>query len=88
LCNICFLVSLDNQQIGKKLPRKYLAVYRDQSLTRFRHVMKSHLIPVGNDDGVWERGVVSAFKHFRQQRLGLICGEFEKAAGIKLFRKS
>lgn len=88
LCNICFLVSLDNQQIGKKLPRKYLRVYRDQNLTRFRRVMKSHLIPVGNDDGVWERGVVTAFKHFRQQRLALICAEFERVAGIKLFRKS
>lgn len=88
LCNICFLVSRDNQRIGKKLPRNYLAEYREFGAAQFRRVMKSHLIPVGREDGVWERGVVTAFKHFRQQRLTLICTEFEKAAGIKLFRKN
>jgi len=49
---------------------------------------RPHLVPVGDDSGVWERGVVRAFKHFRQQRLALICAEFEKEAGIKLFRRS
>jgi hypothetical protein len=46
------------------------------------------LIPVGDDSGVWELGVVGAYKKFRQQRLALICAKFEKAAGIPLFRKS
>ncbi len=88
LCNICFLVSHDNQHIGKKLPRTYLRDYRDEGLSKFRRVMKSHLIPVGDDSGVWERGAVTGFRHFRRQRLALICAEFEKAAGIKLFRKN
>ncbi len=88
LCNICFLVSRDNQQIGKKLPRKYLAAYRDDGLRQFRRVMKSHLIPVAHGEGVWERGMVTAFKHFRQQRLALICTAFERVAGMRLFRRS
>jgi hypothetical protein len=87
LCNICFLVSHDNVKIGMKHPRRYLAEYRETSRRRFRQVMKSHLIPVGEESGVWDRGIVGAFKGFRQQRLELICKEFERQAGIKLFRK-
>jgi len=88
LCNICFLVSRDNLKIGKRLPRSYLAEYRDSGRRQFGGVMRSHLIPGGNNSGVWEHGVVSAFKQFRKERLALICAQFEKAAGIKLFRRS
>lgn len=88
LCNICFLVSRDNVKIGMRLPRRYLAEYREEGRQQFRRVMRSHLIPVGDNSGVWERGVVRAFKQFRKDRLALICAEFEKEAGIKLFRKS
>jgi hypothetical protein len=87
LCNICFLVSRDNEMIGKKLPRKYLATYQSAGRRYFARVMKSHLIPAGKDGAVWEHGVVRAFKLFRSQRLALICKAFEKEAGIKLFRK-
>jgi hypothetical protein len=86
LCNICFLVSRDNTKIGKKLPRRYLATAREAGPREFHRVMRSHLIPVGNDSGIWEKGVVRAFKDFRQQRLKVICSEFEKEARIKLFR--
>lgn len=88
LCNICFLVAEDHKTIGMRLPRYYLNDYREAGRKQFRRVMRSHLIPVGDDRGVWERGVVRAFKKFRQERLVLICAEFEKAAGIKLFRRS
>ena len=87
LCNICFLVSRDNEMIGKKLPRKYLEAYRMAGRKYFARVMKSHLIPVGKEEGVWERGVVRAFKSFRSERLVLICKAFEKEAGIRLFRR-
>jgi hypothetical protein len=73
--------------IGNRLPRKYLAAYKAAGRKYFSRVMKSHLIPVGKDGGVWEQGVVRAFKHFRSQRLALICKTFEKEAGVKLFRK-
>ncbi len=88
LCNICFLVSRDNLKIGKRLPRNYLTEYRDAGRQRFRRVMQSHLIPISDDSGVWDRGVVKAFKKVRQNRLALICSAFEKEAGMKLFRKS
>ncbi len=88
LCNICFLVSRDNEKIGKRLPRNYLADYRDVGRKQFRRVMKSHMVPVGDDSGVWDHGAIRAFKRFRQQRLALICSGFEKAAGTKLFRKA
>ena len=71
-----------------RLPSSYLAGYRSAGRQQFRQVMRSHLIPVGNDSGVWERGIVKAFKQFRRERLAVICSEFEKAAGMKLFRKS
>ena len=87
LCNICFLVSQDNTRIGMKHPRSYLASHRDASRRRFRQVMKSHLIPIGEDSGVWDRGIAGAFKQFRSQRRDLICKEFERLAGIKLFGK-
>ena len=88
LCNICFLVSRDNEKIGMRLPSRYMADYSVAGRQQFRQVMRSHLIPVGDDSGVWERGVVKAFKLFRKQRLALICSEFEKVAGMKLFRRA
>ena len=72
--------------IGSKLPHTYLAVYRENGRKHFSRDMRSHLIPVGKDGGVWERGVVRAFKQFRAERLALICRAFEKEAGMKLFR--
>jgi hypothetical protein len=88
LCNVCFLVSRDNEKIGRRLPRQYLADCREAGREHFSRAMRSHLIPVGPDSGVWERGTVRAFKRFRQERLALICAEFERAAGIKLFQRS
>jgi hypothetical protein len=88
LCNICFLVSFDNLNIGSRLPRSYLTDYYEKARAQFRRVMRSHLVPVGDDSGVWERGVVRGFRKFRQQRLALICAAFEKAAGMKLFRRN
>jgi len=88
LCNICFLVARDNLAVGMTLPRNYLAEYRNAGRAQFRLAMKSHMIPVGADSGVWEQGIVRAFKQFRKERLRLICNEFEKKAGIRLFGKS
>jgi len=87
LCNICFLVSRDNTMIGSQLPRRYLAQFRDQGREGFRRTMKSHLIPVGDDSGVWDRGVVTAYKKFRRNRLRLLCAAFERAAGMRLFKR-
>jgi hypothetical protein len=88
LCNICFLVARDHGPIGMRVPRNYLPDYFGGGRAQFKRVMKSHLIPVGEDSGVWEVGVVKGFKKFRQQRLKLICAEFERVAGMKLFRRN
>jgi hypothetical protein len=89
LWNICFLVSRDNLAIGgTRRPISYLGEYRDAGRARFREVMKSHLIPAGKESGIWKRGIVTAYKTFRKQRLQKICTDFEKEAGIRLFRRS
>jgi hypothetical protein len=88
LCNICFLVSLDNQRIGQKLPRIYLADYKGAGRSYFQSVMKSHLIPVRPDSGVWAPGIKSGFKQFRTDRLEIICKAYEAKAGIKLFQQN
>lgn len=88
LCNICLLVSADNESIGKKLPRRYLAECRDNSCRNFKSAMKSHLIPVQNGCGVWQRNVRRAFRQFTRERLKLICRAFEKEAGMKLFQRN
>lgn len=86
LVNICFLVAQNNQSIGKRLPRSYLADYRAANAAGFRRTMKSHLIPAGGEAAVWQSGIRQAFKQFRRERLSLICNAFEHEAGIKLFR--
>lgn len=88
LCNVCFLVSRDNTSIGMKLPRRYLAEYRDKGHAHFQKTMRSHLIPSGPNSGIWGKGIKQAFKTFREERLRLICASFEKEAGIPLFRQS
>jgi len=88
LVNICFLVSRDNLKIGMNRPRIYLGDYRKKYPSTFARVMKSHLIPIGKDSGVWKRGIIAAFKTFRKQRLQMICAAFEKQAGTKLFKRS
>jgi len=88
LTNICFLVSLDNQRIGHKLPRIYLNDYKKTGKSYFQSVMKSHLIPVRRNSGVWVRGVKSGFRQFRAERLGIICRAFEAKAGIRLFQRN
>lgn len=87
LCNICFLVCKDNTQIGMRLPRRYLAHYRERNGRALRRILRSHLIPSGEESGLWDRGVVRSFKAFRSARLKLICDEFEREAGMKLFRR-
>ena len=87
LCNICFLVARDNQSVGMKLPRSYLAEAKKEHRSRFAAIMQSHLIPAAPADPIWSKGTKTAFKKFQQQRLKLICLEFEKVAGMKLFTK-
>lgn len=88
LCNICLIVATNNGEIGKKAPQDYLAGYKAQAKARFPSVMKSHLIPVDSQSGVWMDDVKAGFKKFRTERLRLICQAIEKQAGIKIFSTS
>jgi hypothetical protein len=84
LCNICYIVAEENQSIGSNKPAVYLDEYRKRK--HFAGVMKSHLIPYKSDSGLWGYDVRKGYRQFSKQRLEWICREFEKTAGIKLFR--
>lgn len=84
---IGLLVSRDNTTIGTRLPGSYLHDYREQGRQRCAAVMKSHMVPAAHDGGVWQKGVVKAFRAFRRHRLQMICSAFEKEAGIRLFKQ-
>ena len=87
LCNLCFLVAEDNQSIGSRLPSSYLADFKSAARAHFTPAMKRHLILVSPGSGVWQSGVKSAYKQFRAERLKLICREFERAAGVRIFQR-
>jgi hypothetical protein len=85
VCNICFVVALENQSIGSKKPVVYLERFRHRK--SFSKVLRSHLIPHFKGGGIWDHNVRRGFKRFQDDRLGLICTAFEREAGMRLFRK-
>lgn len=86
ICNICLLTAEENQRIGSRRPRSYLAEARDNA-GYFKRKMARHLIPVGGDSGVWFTNVKAGFKQIVRERNDWICRELENEAGIRLFRK-
>lgn len=86
ICNICLLTAEENQRIGSRRPRSYLAEARDNA-GYFKRKMARHLIPVGDDSGVWKTNVKAGFKRMVRERNDWICQELESEAGIRLFRK-
>jgi hypothetical protein len=85
LANMCYLVAEENQAVGSGKPESYLQPFRAKK--HFPSVMKSHLIPHRDDSGLWMKNLKRAFQIFQKQRADVICKEFEKIAGISLFRK-
>ncbi len=79
------MVAEENQSIGAKSPRTYLEPFRHKQF--FARAMRSHLLPHTGERALWSKGVRKAFREFRKQRLRVVCQAFEKAAGVKLFRK-
>ena len=52
--------------------------------------MRSHLIPVMRDSGVWDNNIRQGFKTFLNQRANFIINAIAKVAGVKrsqLFEK-
>lgn len=86
ICNICLLTAEENQRIGSRRPRSYLAEARDQA-GYFKRKMHRHLIPVDEDSGVWLTDVKRGFNRVLRERNDWICRELENEAGIRLFRR-
>jgi hypothetical protein len=85
LTNICYLVAEENQSIGSKKPRAYFEDFRRRR--HFASVMNGHLIPHRRESPIWSSNIRSAYRRFQRERLDLLCAEFNRAAGMKLFRK-
>lgn len=81
LLNICFLAANENQLISDDKPRNYLGEYRRKR--HFKKVMRSHLIPVKSDSGVWENTLRLGFKIFLNQRAPVILNSISKIADVK-----
>jgi hypothetical protein len=86
ICNICLLTAEENQRIGAHRPRSYLAEARANA-GYFKRKMSRHLIPVGEESGVWLTNVKKGFLTTLRERNNLICRELEAEAGLRLFRK-
>lgn len=80
LLNICFLAANENQSISDDLPREYLGAFKRKRY--FRGVMKSHLIPVQKNSGVWNKSVKEGFKLFLNQRANLLLNGIADVAGV------
>lgn len=86
VANVCLLTAQENQQIGRRRPRIYLADARSHEGT-FKAKVARHLIPIGDDSGIWDPEVERGFRTFLQQRTGILCEAMEEAAGLRLFRR-
>jgi len=85
ILNLCLIPAEENSQFGARPPRKYLEPF---ARTRhFARVMARHLLPVGEDDGLWDQSPAKGYLRFLKAREALVCAEFERAAGAKLFKR-
>jgi len=85
IANACLLVAEENQSIGSKRPRAYLGEL-DAIGSGFKRKMNRHLIPVGEESGVWNQNLRAGFMKFLSDRTDLLCGALEEEARTRLFR--
>ena len=80
LPNFCFIPADLNKRISDRAPSDYMAEIRDSYADRgqFERVMNTHLIPVGDDSGIW----VDDYDLFLQQRAALLMHEIRQLCGI------
>lgn len=81
ILNICLLAANENQYISDDKPAVYLGEYKRKRF--FKSVMRTHLIPVWSDSGVWEQNIRSGFKSFLNERANLILNGISKLAGAR-----
>ncbi len=82
--NLCFISAEENSQFGARAPSKYLDAHR--GARHFEKAMDRHLIPVGDESGLWKLDR-NGYLDFLKQRERVVCAAFESAAGTKLFRR-
>lgn len=85
ILNLCMSSAEENSQFGSKPPRKYLEPY--SNLRHFDRVLDRHLIPHGEQAGIWDTDPVKGYRRFLKEREAKVCAEFERAAGARLFRR-
>lgn len=73
LANFCFLPAELNKEISNKRPSEYFKELRDTN-PEFSNTMKTHLIPIGDDSGIWK----DDYQKFIKQRAELIEEEIKK----------
>lgn len=80
LANFCFIPADLNKWISSREPSDYMNEIRDgyESQDEFKRVMSTHLIPVGEDSGIWS----DDYELFLQQRARLLLDEIKRRCGI------
>lgn len=86
ILNICYLVARENQSIGQRSPRYYLDEVPTSHRAR-KLAMASHLLPDGQESGLWHSNTKRAFTTFLDQRTRLLVEAFEREAEMKLFER-
>ena len=78
--NFCFIPAQLNRWIGDKAPSIYMKEIRNEfkDVSDFEHIMRTHLIPVGNDSGLW----TDDYELFLVQRARLLIQEIKQKCGI------
>ncbi len=86
ILNICYLVARENQSIGQRAPRDY---FEDVPRSNWARTMalRSHLIPRGDNRGIWNTSTKRGFKEFMEDRARLLLRAFERQAGMRLFER-
>jgi hypothetical protein len=75
--NRCLIDSHTNQRISCSAPSAYMAELRDEPGFPMETVLASHLIPDGDESGLW----TNHFELFLAQRLELVAVAIEQACG-------
>ena len=82
IANFCFIPSSTNKWISNRAPSDYMREIRNMynSEEEFRAVMRTHLIPVDNDSGIWNED----YERFLKQRTSLLIREIGIRCGIRV----
>ncbi len=80
LPNFCFIPADLNKHISDRAPSDYIAEIRHgyDSRDDFEQVMSTHLIPIGEDSGIW----TDDYELFLRQRASLMMDEIRRQCGI------